>query len=85
MFLRDYLVVTSFYAFQVVFVDLCCSDTISIHDGNGPNSEIIALIDKDYPPGYIISSGRDLYIHMNLQQHWECTGVMAKYYAGKDL
>lgn len=70
--------------FQVLAVDFCCGDVISIHDGDGPNSGVLLTIDQStLSTDTVISSGNKLYIHMSLQKHWGCTGALMKYYQGE--
>ena len=66
-------------------VDLCCTDQIYIYDGNGPSAPRLATIQTSTTPGFVISTGQTMYIHMDLQKHWSCTGVIMTYVQGKLL
>lgn len=63
-------------------VDLCCTDTVSIYDGRGPDSSLLMRIEKGMDPGFITSTGNVIYVHIYLQQHWSCNGVLMKYVKG---
>lgn len=67
----------------MVTIDLCCDDVIKIHDGDGPNSGVLLTLDQTtLATDVVISSGNKIYIHMSLQKHWGCTGVLLKYVQG---
>ncbi|KAL4229601.1 hypothetical protein ACF0H5_012639 [Mactra antiquata] len=70
---------------QIVTIDLCCTDSITIYDGPSSDSNVLVIIHQHTTPGYVISTGNDLFIYMNLLKHWQCTGVLLKYQAGCDI
>ncbi|XP_045207056.2 uncharacterized protein LOC123559381 [Mercenaria mercenaria] len=70
---------------QILKVDLCCTDNVGIYDGEGPDSPLLMLVEKDTEPTFVTSTGNIMYVHMNLQQHWSCTGLLMKYFEGCDV
>ena len=63
-------------------LDLCCTDHITVYNGPGPTAGLLEVITKASEPGFILSTGNQLYVHMDLRQHWTCSGALLAYKTG---
>ncbi|KAH3692702.1 hypothetical protein DPMN_193856, partial [Dreissena polymorpha] len=67
---------------QILSIDLCCMDHVDIFDGASYAAGLLVTLERHSKPTILVSSGQDLYIHMDLMHHWNCSGVLMKYTEG---
>ena len=69
--------------FQVLSVDLCCSDRILFYDGPDPTSPLLFAIDGTTEAGAVTSTTSTVFVHMQLLSPWSCHGALVTYKTGK--
>ncbi|XP_052805279.1 uncharacterized protein LOC128234798 isoform X2 [Mya arenaria] len=83
-FEREYTITTqgnNLITLEVLHLDLCCSDIISIFD---KDHTLLSTLGSDSAPGVILSTGNVVYIRMDLEAHRQCGGALIQYTQGCD-
>jgi len=60
-------------------MDLCCDDYIYIYDDN---HDLMDTLMSNSGRKTLLSSSNVVYVRMDLQSHWKCTGGIIQYKQG---
>ncbi|KAL3885790.1 hypothetical protein ACJMK2_025828 [Sinanodonta woodiana] len=70
---------------EILDVDLCCEDNVTIYDGLGPESEVLITLKNGSSPAVVMTTGSSAYIYMYLKEHMSCRGLLMTYRRGCDF
>ncbi|XP_061169998.1 sushi, von Willebrand factor type A, EGF and pentraxin domain-containing protein 1-like [Saccostrea echinata] len=71
---------------QVINIELCGSDFITVKDGEHPLATTLMTLTSSSISGIMtLSTGNKMYVYMKLDEHLKCKGVLMRYKTGCDL